>query len=147
MEGERERDPGRAIKTKDMWGEAPGRQETQKHRAEGPIGRGWRERGWDSPREGQNDEQGQGHRPRAKAGERGGRGKDVEMGRDREEKTDKARETEKRREQGWARQGQQDGGTGTVADRSRYERLIAPSACYMLDLLRVLTASSWQPQD
>ena len=59
----------------------------------------------------------------------------------REEKTDKARETEKRREQGWARQGQQDGGTGTVADRSRYERLIAPSACYMLDLLRVLTAS------
>lgn len=32
-------------------------------------------------------------------------------------------------------------------DRSRYGRLIAPSACHMLDLLRVLTASSWQPQD
>lgn len=32
-------------------------------------------------------------------------------------------------------------------DRSQYERLIAPSACYTLDLLRVLTASSWQPQD
>ena len=40
MEGERERDPGRAIKTKDMWGEAPGRQETQKHRAEGLAGKG-----------------------------------------------------------------------------------------------------------
>lgn len=35
MEGERERDPGRAIKTKDTWGEAPGRQEKQKHKAEG----------------------------------------------------------------------------------------------------------------
>ena len=52
-----------------------------------------------------------------KAGERGGRGEDMEMGRDREEKTDKARETEKQGEQGWAGQGQQGGGTGTAADR------------------------------
>lgn len=115
--GERERDPGWAIKTKNTWGEAPGRQEKQKHKAEGAVGRGWQERGRDSLREGQNDRQGQGHRPRAKAGERGARGEDMEMGRDREEKTDKARETEKRREQGWAGQGQQGGGTGTVADR------------------------------
>ena len=116
MEGERERDPGQAIKTKDTWGEAPGRQEKQKHKAEGAVWRGWRERGRDSPREGQNDGQGQGHRPKAKAGERGGRGEDMEMGRDREEKTHKARETEKQRELGWAGQGQQGGGTGTAAD-------------------------------
>lgn len=69
--GERERDPGWAIKTKNTWGEAPGRQEKQKHKAEGAVGRGWQERGRDSLREGQNDRQGQGHRPRAKAGERG----------------------------------------------------------------------------
>ena len=67
MEEERERDPGWAIKTKDTWGEAPGRQEKQKHKAEGAMWRGWRERGRDSLR-GQNDGQGQGHKLRAKAG-------------------------------------------------------------------------------
>lgn len=147
MQGERERDPGWAIKTKNTWGEAPGRQEKQKHKAEGAVGRGWQERGRDSLREGQNDRQGQGHRPRAEAGERGARGEDMEMGRDREEKTkpERLRNGENRAGQGRDSKAEARGQGQT--DRSQYERLIAPSACYTLDLLRVLTASSWQPQD
>lgn len=150
MEGERERDPGQAIKTKDTWGEAPGRQEKQKHKAEGPCGGAERERGGDSPREGQNDGQGQGHRPKAKAGERGGRGEGHGDGAG----TEKKRHTKPERPRETERTGLGRAGTARVeergqrqTDRSWYGRLIAPSACHMLDLLRVLTASSWQPRD
>lgn len=72
----------------------------------------------------------------------------MEMGRDREEKTHKARDRETERTGlGRARNSKvEEAGDSGKTDRSWYGRLIAPSACHMLDLLRVLTASSWQPQ-
>lgn len=100
MEGERERDPELAIKTKDTL-VVRGARKTGEVEAQGSGGHavGLVGKGQDSQREGQNDRQEQGHRLRNKAEEREGGCEDTETGRERGEKTHKARETEKWREQ------------------------------------------------